>query len=108
MFYDEEDIIIVHDGDRPLVTPELISATVKAAKKHGASCGGVMSTDYVVEGDTKRLLHNLHLTPKRNTLRTCSPQCYPFGVLQAAYTLLSCTGKDDVVTPCEIFLECRL
>jgi len=43
----EAQIVAVHDGARPCVTPELISETIKSAKKHGSGIAGVKITDTV-------------------------------------------------------------
>ena len=46
---DEVKIVVVHDGARPCVTPELISETVKAAKRYGSGVAAVKITDTVKE-----------------------------------------------------------
>jgi len=44
---DEAHTVAVHDGARPCVTPELISETVKSAKRYGSGVAGVKVTDTV-------------------------------------------------------------
>lgn len=44
---DEVDIIAVHDGARPCVTPDLISDTIKSAKRYGSGVAAVKVTDTV-------------------------------------------------------------
>jgi 2-C-methyl-D-erythritol 4-phosphate cytidylyltransferase len=44
---DESTIVAIHDGARPCVTPQLISETVKLAKRHGAAVAGTRMTDTV-------------------------------------------------------------
>ncbi len=41
------EIVTVHDGARPCVTPELISETIKSAKAHGSGVAAVKITDTV-------------------------------------------------------------
>ena len=41
----ELDVVAIHDGARPLVAPELIEATVAAAREHGAAVPGVPLTE---------------------------------------------------------------
>jgi len=43
----EAQIVAVHDGARPCVTPELISETIKSAKKYGSGVAGIKITDTV-------------------------------------------------------------
>jgi 2-C-methyl-D-erythritol 4-phosphate cytidylyltransferase len=47
MIEDECEIITVHDGARPCVTPELISETIKSAKAYGSGVAAVKITDTV-------------------------------------------------------------
>jgi 2-C-methyl-D-erythritol 4-phosphate cytidylyltransferase len=42
-------IVAVHDGARPCITPDLISETVKAAKRYGSGVAAVKITDTVKE-----------------------------------------------------------
>lgn len=44
---DDVDIVAVHDGARPCVTPELISETIKSAKRYGSGVAAVKVTDTV-------------------------------------------------------------
>ncbi|MFC1461226.1 2-C-methyl-D-erythritol 4-phosphate cytidylyltransferase [Verrucomicrobiota bacterium] len=46
---DDTTIVAVHDGARPCVTPELISETIKAAKKYGSGVAAIKITDTVKE-----------------------------------------------------------
>lgn len=46
---DEVTTVAVHDGARPCVTPELISETIKAAKRYGSGVAAVKVTDTVKE-----------------------------------------------------------
>ena len=45
----EVDIIAVHDGARPCITPTIISDTIKSAKKFGSGVAAVKITDTVKE-----------------------------------------------------------
>ena len=44
---DDVDVVAVHDGARPCVTPELISDTIKSAKRYGSGVAAVKVTDTV-------------------------------------------------------------
>ena len=75
------DIIAVHDGVRPLVTAEVISRTVEAARRDGAAIPVVMLNDSVRQVE-KGVSHALD----RSTLRAVqTPQVFDARVLMAAY-----------------------
>ena len=44
-------IIVIHDGARPCVTPDLISEAVKSAKRNGSGVAAVKITDTIKEVD---------------------------------------------------------
>lgn len=46
---DDAKVIAVHDGARPCLTPELISDTIKSAKRYGSGVAAVKVTDTVKE-----------------------------------------------------------
>ena len=76
------DIILVHDGVRPLVTADLIGRTMEAARNYGAAIPVVMLNDSVrqVKGDVSRALD-------RSTLRAVqTPQAFDAGTLLEAYS----------------------
>src|SRR5271165_4889893 len=43
----DDDVILVHDAVRPLVTAEIIAEVIAAAQKHGAAIAGVGAVDTV-------------------------------------------------------------
>ncbi len=46
---EDTEILAIHDGARPCVTSELISATIRSAKEHGSGVAAVKITDTVKE-----------------------------------------------------------
>ncbi len=60
------DIVAIHDGARPLVTNEIITATVNAAIEFGAAATGVRVKDTVKQINE---FNEIIATPDRNYLR---------------------------------------
>ncbi|MDX6272449.1 MAG: 2-C-methyl-D-erythritol 4-phosphate cytidylyltransferase [Acidobacteriota bacterium] len=78
----EIEIVAVHDGVRPFVTPEEIARTVRAAAESGAAvlCAPVVDTIKVCEeGRVARTL------PRESLRRALTPQCFRYELLQRAY-----------------------
>jgi 2-C-methyl-D-erythritol 4-phosphate cytidylyltransferase len=76
------DIIAVHDGARPLVTPDEISRTVEAAQASGAAC---LVADVI---DTIKTVNNGQITDTidRKTLRRAlTPQAFRADILKQAF-----------------------
>lgn len=76
------DIIVVHDGARPLVTTAIIDAAVSAAIEDGAAIAGVAVKDTVKETSAGYV----RATLKRESLLSVqTPQAFRHGVLEEAF-----------------------
>ncbi|MCA1567179.1 MAG: 2-C-methyl-D-erythritol 4-phosphate cytidylyltransferase [Acidobacteria bacterium] len=78
----EVEIVAVHDGARPFVTPEEIERTMRAAVEWGAAvlCAPVSDTIKMCEGG------RIASTPPRASLRRAlTPQCFRYELLRRAY-----------------------
>ena len=81
---DRCDVVVIHDGVRPLLTEEMISKVVAAAKSDGASSMGVKVKDTVKQTTNSGDLIVATL-PRNNLWLTQTPQAFAFDVLQKAY-----------------------
>ncbi|NLB56656.1 MAG: 2-C-methyl-D-erythritol 4-phosphate cytidylyltransferase [Lentisphaerae bacterium] len=80
---DECKVIVVHDGVRPCVTPELFTLTVQSAQKHGSGVAAVKITDTVKEIGRTVLIAN---TVDRTKLWLAqTPQAFNAKLLKTAY-----------------------
>lgn len=76
------EIIAVHDGVRPFVTPAEIDRTVQAAQTSGAAILTAPAIDTIKEIQDGRVLR----TPPRESLRhALTPQCFRYELLRRAY-----------------------
>jgi len=86
--------VVIHDGARPLVTPEMVAATVAAAKKAAAVTLGRPVTD------TLKLCEKganvTRTVPREKLWAVQTPQAFRFGELQAALKGL----KEEVTDEC--------
>ena len=89
---DNCDMLIIHDGARPLVTAKEITSTLKAAMKYGAAAVGVPVKDTikVIDKDNKIID-----TPERSSLIAIqTPQIFKFDKYVSAMNLATEQGKD--------------
>ena len=78
----EDGIVAVHDGARPLVSPEEIDATIEKANVTGAACLVAQVTDTIKTIDGKEIANTLD----RNKLRRAlTPQAFRVDVLRRAF-----------------------
>jgi 2-C-methyl-D-erythritol 4-phosphate cytidylyltransferase len=76
------EIVAVHDGVRPFVTPEEIERTVLAAQQSGAAILTTAVVDTVKEVENDRVVRTLERTRLRRAL---TPQCFRYELLRRAY-----------------------
>lgn len=76
------EVVAVHDGVRPFVTPDEIARTVRAAKLEGAAILVSAPVDTVKEVRDGAVLRTLKRTDLRNAL---TPQCFSYKLLRRAY-----------------------
>lgn len=76
------EVVLVHDGARPLVTADIIERVVEAAREHGAAVPAVALQDTVKRVDGDRVVETLN----RDELRAVqTPQGFRYEVLVAAH-----------------------
>ncbi len=80
---DEKGVVVIHDGVRPFVTPEMITETVEMAKKGECVAVGVPLKDTVKEVGRDGMVKN---TLDRNSLWAIqTPQTFPVKILKRVY-----------------------
>ena len=88
--------VVVHDGARPCVTPDVISEVVKLAKRVGAATVGRRMTDTVKRVEKGTAVSGTEDREKLWAVQT--PQAFNFRMLTNAYKNL---GKNDVTDDCQ-------
>ena len=89
------DWVMIHDGARPCVTPELIERGLKEAKESGAAIAAVPAKDTVKIVGPDRIIED---TPNRELLWMAqTPQVFRLDLLSGAYQESSSDVTDDAV-----------
>jgi len=81
----QADIVAVHDGVRPLVTPEEIDEVVSAAARSGAAILTAPVADTIKRVNGDRIMQTISRAELRRAL---TPQCFRFDILKRAYEQL--------------------
>lgn len=80
---DAEDIVIIHDGARPLVDDIIIKEVSKAAKKYGAATAYLEAIDTIaVKSDKDEIKEFIERT---SIAQIQTPQAFKFGLLNEAH-----------------------
>lgn len=89
---EKSTLLAIHDGARPLVTQQIISSTVSAAKEYGAASCAVPVKDTIKIIDENSFITD---TPDRASLRAVhTPQCFDKKLYCACVEKLGEKAKD--------------
>ena len=79
----EDDIIIIHDGIRPLVEPAVLSDVIAKCRQYGNAVTSMPYNEqiFIVDDD----ISTTQYIPRETLRRVSTPQAYLFGKLDAAY-----------------------
>ncbi len=88
--------VLVHDGARPLVTPELVAAVVKDAKASGPVTVGHKVVDTIKKVDKKEIVSTV---TREGLYQVQTPQVFPIGILKKAYKAI---GKKECTDDCMV------
>jgi 2-C-methyl-D-erythritol 4-phosphate cytidylyltransferase len=98
----ECELVVVHDGVRPLVSIDLLETVVEAAQQYGAAIAALPAGDTVKQADSQKVVATL----ERETIWLAqTPQVFQAKLLRKAYENIA---KDQVVVTDDAALVERL
>ena len=78
-----EDIVIIHDGIRPLVDEEVLSDVIVKCRQHGNAVTSMPYNEQIFLMDDD--ISTVKYIPRETLRRVATPQAYTFGKLDWAY-----------------------
>lgn len=83
---EDTELVLIHDGARPLITPDIIADTISSVRRHGACVVGVPSKDTVkITGADG----HIESTPDRDRVWIVqTPQAFRYDWIREAYDKL--------------------
>ncbi len=97
------DIILVHDGVRPLVSGDIIRHNIETCRKFGYAVTGLMCKEAIMErvGDNVQEIQ----IPRERLVRTQTPHTYTLGSLVKAHKDADEKGIDNTVASCTLMAK---
>ncbi|HDR16580.1 MAG TPA: 2-C-methyl-D-erythritol 4-phosphate cytidylyltransferase [Desulfobacteraceae bacterium] len=89
---DEFDLVVVHDGARPLVRPLLIERVIDGARATGAAIAGIPARDTVKEVDGERVVKTCD---REKVWLAQTPQAFRRTILLDAHSRTECRGEAE-------------
>lgn len=90
-----EDIVVIHDGVRPLVSPGIISENIRVARQYGCAITVHSATESVVITDSDTAIMN-DFKKRTNTYTMTAPQTFRLGEIVEAYERIKQMDEGDI------------
>lgn len=99
----DEDVVLVHDGNRPLVSSQIISDSLATFSRYGCAVAAIPCTEVVFESDDG--LTSMVSTERERLLRTQTPHTYRLGDLYGAHLEAERLGLNNTAASCMLMKE---
>ena len=99
----DDDVIMIHDGNRPLVSSEIISDSIATYKHYGNAVATIPCTEVVFESDNGE--SSKVSTPRERLFRTQTPHTYRYGALLDAHKRAKEKGITSTAASCMLMQQ---
>ena len=89
------DLVIIHDGARPMVTPDLIEKGIATAKMHGTAVAAVPATSTMKLADSADIV--VKTLERENLWEIQTPQVFRYDIITQAYKDIGDDVTDDAM-----------
>jgi 2-C-methyl-D-erythritol 4-phosphate cytidylyltransferase len=87
---DEQDIVLIHDGVRPLIDERLLTENIAIAREHGAAVTGERVAESIVRVDGDEDI--VDVPPRDEMYVAKAPQSFRYGLILELYTWAQAEG----------------
>ena len=97
----EKNIVLMHDGVRPIIDVDLISQNIETVKKYGSaiSCAQQKETTVLTDGTDKQIVS---ITERENTYIARAPQSFFLEELLEAHKKAREAGEKEMIDACSL------
>ena len=99
----DNDVVMVHDGNRPLISSEIISDSLSTFAKYGNAVAVIPCTEVVFESEDK--ISSCISTEREKLFRTQTPHTYKIGELYNAHKEAKRLGIKNTAASCMLMKE---
>ena len=102
-YSDKDDIVLVHDAIRPMVSADIISDNIQTCRKYGNAITVVPCTAAMLK--TNDEVSSVEQIPRNNLKVTQTPQAFFIGDLKEAHQEALEQGITNSVASCTMYIE---
>lgn len=100
----DEDIVMIHDGNRCLVSSEIISNSIAVFKHHGSAVAAIPCVEAVFRSNDDGNSSTISI-PREQLFRTQTPHTYTLGKLLWAHEQAAEKGITSTAASCTLMAE---
>lgn len=98
--HSDDDIVIIHDGNRPMVEADVITDNLVKQKKNGSAVASISCTEVVFVSQNK--IDSNKSIPREDLQRTQTPHSYYLGELWDAHMEAQRRGIENTAASCSL------
>lgn len=92
--------IMIHDGNRPLISQDIITDSIATFKKHGSAVAAIPCVEVVFKSQNK--ISSKEFWERNELFRTQTPHTYTLGNLLEAHDMAKEKGLPDMAATCSL------
>ena len=98
-----DDLVLIHDAVRPLLSQDIISSNIATCKAYGYAITGIKCREAILESDDG--FSSTTSIPRDKLIRTQTPQTFRLGNILKAHEEAEAKGISDSVASCTLLAE---
>lgn len=102
-FYNDDDIVLIHDAIRPNLSEDIISECIAVTKQNGNAIVCVPCQEAMLETNDKICSESSY--PRDNLKRTQTPQGFKLGIIKNAHKKAAELGITNSIASCTLMIE---
>lgn len=102
-YYKSDDIVLVHDAIRPMVSLEIISDCIAKTRKFGSAVVSINCAEAMLK--TENHMSSKEVVPRDKLIRTQTPQGFKLGNLSNVHKKAIEVGIENSVASCTLMIE---
>lgn len=99
----EDDIVLIHDAARPLISQNIITDNIRACEKYNAVDTVILASDTIIRSVNGETITEIQ---KRSELfQGQTPQSFRFGIIKNAHDVALAKNDTDTTDDCKLVLK---
>ena len=98
--FQHNDIVVIHDGNRPMLSPEVLSDSLRVVRKNGNAVAAIPCAEVVMETEDKNISTCMY--EREKLVRTQTPHSFYLGDICSLYREADEAGITNCAASCQM------